>query len=231
MGRTGQQLAAELGASLATDAIAARFNVAPSQPAPMMVALPDRRIGLATFGWTLRGKKGLLLNARSETAPANGLFRSALERRRALIPADGFYEWRATEGEGKGSKKAPRDAFFLHQRGELITFAGLYYVEKVAGEASESESEPLKKKASFVILTTAASDDVAPVHDRMPIIVPPELRSAWLDPTQSPDELLEKLTALRPEIELRQVGSKVGSPANDDPSLQDPVDGTKTPAA
>ena len=130
VGRSGQELAAELGATLSTDAIAARFNVAPSQPAPMMVALPDRRIGLASFGWTLRGKKGLLLNARSETAPSNGLFRTALERRRALIPADGFYEWR-----------------------------------------------------------------------------------------------------VRPGIELRQVSSKVGSPANDDPSLQEPIEGTKTPAA
>lgn len=221
VGKTATQLADELDASLATDAIVPRFNVAPTQPAPMLVALPDRRLGLARFGWTLRNKKGLLLNARSETAPGNGLFRSALERRRALIPADGFYEWRAL-GEGK---KPAKQAYFLHRGGELITFAALYYVERKETDAGGVEpGEPTSsKEASFVILTTAASEAVEPVHDRMPIIVPPELRAAWLDTTQPVEPLLRELMARDPELSLREVGSRVGSPANDDASLQDPA--------
>ncbi len=223
VGKTSAELAEELEASLATDAITPRFNVAPTQPAPMLVALPDRRLGLARFGWTLRNKKGLLLNARSETAPSNGLFQKALERRRALIPADGFYEWRTLGG----GKKATKQAYFLHHGGEVITFAGLYYVEKkVEGKAEGDTSDPaaqITKEASFVILTTAASEAVQQVHDRMPIIVPPELRAAWLDTTQPAEPLLRELMARDPELALREVGSRVGSPANDDPSLQDPV--------
>jgi len=220
VGKTATELAEELDGSLATDAIKPRFNVAPTQEAPMLVALPDRRLGLARFGWTLRNKKGLLLNARSETASSNGLFRSALERRRALIPADGFYEWRVM-GEGK---KAPKQAYFLHDGGALLTFAGLYYVERKEGEPKDGEEpSPTSKQASFVILTTAASDAIQLVHDRMPIVVPPDIRSAWLDMSQPVEPLLRELAARDPQLELREVGSQVGSPANDDPSLRDPV--------
>ena len=219
VGKTATELAEELDASLATDAIKPRFNVAPTQQAPMLVALPDRRLGLARFGWSLRNKKGLLLNARSETAQSNGLFRSALERRRSLMPADGFYEWRAL-GEGK---KAPKQAYFLHAGGDVITFAGLYHVEKKEEEPKDDEPSPITKQASFVILTTAASEAIRRVHDRMPIIVPPELRSAWLDVSQPVDGLLRALMARDPQLALREVGSRVGSPANDDSSLQDPA--------
>jgi putative SOS response-associated peptidase YedK len=223
VGKTATELAEELDASLATDAIKPRFNVAPTQEAPMLVALPDRRLGLARFGWSLRNKKGLLLNARSETATSNGLFRTALERRRSLIPADGFYEWRVL-GEGK---KAPRQAYFLHDHGKIITFAGLYYVEKTLekkeGEPQQDEPSPVVKQASFVILTTAASEAIQRVHDRMPIVVPPDMRSAWLDLSKPVEPLLRELAARDPQLELREVGSRVGSPANDDPSLRDPT--------
>lgn len=213
VGKSATQLATELEASLATEDIRPRYNVAPSQDAPMLVALPDRRLGLAKFGWQLEGKKGLLLNARSETAPKNGLFRRALERRRSLIPADGFYEWKARSS----AAKAPRDAFFLHQGGALLTFAGLYHVDK-----RELEGTP-SKHASFVIMTTTPTPVVAAVHDRMPIVVPAELRAAWMDPHVPADEVLREVLAHHPPFEVRQVSAKVGSPANDDPSLQDPI--------
>lgn len=210
IGKSATELATELRASLATDDIKPRFNVAPTQDAPMLVALPDRRLGLARFGWTLEGKKGLLLNARSETAPKNGLFARALERRRALIPADGFYEWKL-RGEGK---KAPKDAFFLHQDGAILTFAGLYYVAK---------GDEGAKHASFVILTGAPTPEVAAIHDRMPIVVPPALRDAWLDVREPADQVLAALRAQPPRFAVRHVSSKVGSPAIDEPSLHDPV--------
>lgn len=227
IGKGPIELAAELEASLAIEpgtdeAQKARFNIAPSQRAPMLIAHPDRRLGMARFGWSLEGKKGLLLNARSETAQKNGLFRAALERRRALIPADGFYEWRVREGPGK---KPEKDAFFLHQGGALITFAGLYYVDKGIGdEASPSEEKRAdKKSASFVIMTTAASPEIAAVHDRMPIIVPPEWRADWLDVRLPVSELLTELMHLPPPIQMRLVSPRVGSPANDDPTLHDPL--------
>lgn len=227
IGKTGTQLAAELEATLAIppEEQRARYNVAPSQGAPMLIAVADhggveRRLGLAQFGWRLDRKKGLLLNARSETAAGNGLFRSALERRRSLIPADGFYEWRVRPPELGEGKKPVRDAFFLHEGGSLLTFAGLYYVERVEGQV---EAPSPAKKASFVILTTAASEDVQRVHDRMPIIVPASMRSRWLDTKEPVEPLLDELSRLHPPLSLRAVGAKVGSPANDDPSLHDPI--------
>jgi putative SOS response-associated peptidase YedK len=228
IGKGPTQLAAELEASLAIEpgtpeAEKARFNIAPSQRAPMLIAHPDRRLGMARFGWRLDGKKGLLLNARSETSQKNGLFRAALERRRALIPADGFYEWKVREGTGK---KPEKDPFFLHQEGALITFAGLYYVEKGLDEEATGTStnpSPDRKSASFVIMTTAASPQIAVVHDRMPIIVPPEWRSDWLDVRLPVDELLTELMHLPPPIQMRLVSPRVGSPTNDDPTLHDPL--------
>lgn len=232
VGKTATELAEELDASLAMEAMKPRYNVAPTQDAPMLIAVRgahvdgsarddamERRLGSARFGWSLRNKKGLLLNARSETAPNNGLFRSALERRRALIPADGFYEWQVL-GEGRN---APKQAYFIHDQGRLLTFAGLYYVERTESEPTEEAPSPVTKHASFVILTTAASSAIQRVHDRMPIVVPPDLRSAWLDVSQPVEPLLRELTARDPRLALREVGSRVGSPANDDPSLRDPA--------
>jgi putative SOS response-associated peptidase YedK len=209
VGKTPEELAAELDAHLATEETRARYNVAPSQPAPMLVAMPERRLGVARFGWRREGDRGLLLNARAETVVALPTFRAAIERRRSLVPADGFYEWKARAG----SRRSPREAFFFHRQGALMTFAGLFVVER-------SVSEP---RAAFVILTTAPSPVVAQVHDRMPLIVPEELRDAWMDPRVPAGALLPELLRRDPALEVRAISPRIGAPSLDEPSLRDPL--------
>ncbi len=214
VGKPPEALAVALDAELATEETRARYNVAPSQPAPMLAATPERRLGLARFGWRRDGGAGLLLNARAETVVALPTFRAAVERRRALVPADGFYEWKARGA----SRRAPREAFFFHRGGALLTFAGLFVVDRPVPEAVVAGP-----RAAFVILTTAPTPVVSEVHDRMPLIVPEPLRDAWMDPGVQVGALLSELRRLDPELEVRAVSPRVGSSALDEPSLRDPL--------
>ena len=214
VGKTPAELAAELGAHLATDETRARYNVAPSQAAPMLVAAPERRLGVARFGWRREAGAGLLLNARAETVLVLPTFRAAIERRRSLVPADGFYEWKARAA----SRRAPREAFFVHRHGALLTLAGLFVVDRPASEPIASGP-----RAAFVILTTAPSPVVAEIHDRMPLVVPEALRDAWMDPRVPAGALLPELVQTDPAFEVRAVSPRVGSPALDEPSLRDPL--------
>lgn len=230
VGARPEALAEKLGAELAPGAAGApaRFNVAPSQPAPLLVATPARRLGLARFGWSLPKKKGLLLNARVEGIAKNGLFRAAAARHRALVPADGFYEW-LRDG-------AAKRAYFVRDagRGELLTFAALFDVGHEPGAAGgeqasaidgATETPPSSKPArapAFLIVTRPAEGVVASVHDRMPLVVPDSLRDLWL--SRAPlDEALSALRATHPALEAWEVSSRVGSPAIDEPWLRDAI--------
>ncbi len=148
------------------------------------VAGPDapesHDVGFAWFRWGLvpRWAKDetigrRMINARSETAHEKPAFRDAFAKRRCLLPADGFYEWKK-----EGSGKQPYH-IHVHDR-SLITFAGLWE------RWTTPEGEPL---LTCSILTTSPSEIVRPIHDRMPVVIPPELRARWLDSRTSPDEL------------------------------------------
>src|SRR5262249_19769209 len=114
-----------------------------------------------------------LLNARAETVAEKPAFRAAFARRRCLIPADGFYEWRALAG-----KKQP--ILFRLRQGRPFAFAGL-------GECWQGPAGPVE---SCAVLTTAANDLVKPVHDRMPVILDPRHYEGWLDPGLTDPSLL-----------------------------------------
>jgi putative SOS response-associated peptidase YedK len=146
-----------------------RYNIAPTQSVAVVRARAGGR-ELAWLRWGLvpswaKDAKIAPINAKAETAAERPFFRVALRQRRCLVPADGWYEW-----QGQGKHKQPY--FFAPTDGKPLAFAGLWETWGRAGEAL----------ATCAILTTAANELTAPVHDRMPVILPAEAYTAWLDP-------------------------------------------------
>jgi putative SOS response-associated peptidase YedK len=193
-----------------------RFNVAPGDG--VLAVTTDRegaprgeilRWGLVP-SWAKSSDTGLkMINARIETVAEKPAFRRAFERYRCLIPADGFYEWqRLTPG--------PKQAFHITRDDHcLFAFAGLWSVWY---------SEDGSKLRTCTIITTAANDKIAALHDRMPVILRAEDEAAWLDKATSSAELEHILAGLPPSrTVLRPVGSTVNDARFDGPEcLADP---------
>jgi putative SOS response-associated peptidase YedK len=191
----------------------ARFNVAPTQDAPVVTlrdgvrTLEMMRWGLVPF-WAGRdgSKPPLMINARVETLKQKPMFRDALSRgRRCLVPADGFFEWK------KGPKaKSPKQPMWIHPHDHrFFAFAGLWARNK--GEGTETHS--------FTIVTGPPNDLVAPIHDRMPVILSRAAWAKWLDPSLSTDDALA-LLAVPPvdDWEAEPVSTAVNVATNDDES-------------
>jgi putative SOS response-associated peptidase YedK len=151
-----------------------RFNVAPTQDAPVVRLRDGARVlemtrwGLVPF-WAGRGgkKPPLMINARVESIEDKAVFRDALARRRCLVPADGFFEWKRLGAKDKIPK-------FIHpEPRRIFAFAGLWaHARTDAGELH-----------SFTIVTGPANELVAPIHDRMPVVLDRSTWAAWLDPS------------------------------------------------
>ncbi len=196
-----------------------RFNIAPTQEAPAVVVGegPARaaalRWGLVPFWADDPSIGNRMINARSETAHRKPAFRQAFSRRRCLLPADGFYEW----------KKAPggKRPFWVHREDRgVFTMAGLWERWRPEGDGGSEPGEPVE---TFTILTTDANEMLRPLHDRMPVIVAPEDRGVWLDPDAGEDALLDLLRpAPAAPLGVREVSTRVNSPANDDAACLDP---------
>jgi putative SOS response-associated peptidase YedK len=195
-----------------------RFNVAPGDE--ILAVTTDRdgnpRGELLRWGlvpsWAKQPGTGLkMINARVETVTERPAFRRAFERYRCLIIADGFYEWRRLPS-------GPRQAFHITRadRG-LFAFAGLWSIWYGPDE---------QKLRTCTILTTAASSAIAPLHDRMPVILDAEAESAWLEPSQPAARLRELLGGLRAtETALRPVGPAVNDARYDGPECLAPAAG------
>jgi putative SOS response-associated peptidase YedK len=193
------------------------YNAAPTQKVLGIVhgraaerELRELRFGLVPF-WAKDLKVGLsLINARAETVRSRSAYRGLLERRRALIVADGFYEWRK---DPDGRKRPVR---FTLDDGEPFAFAGLW--------ATWRDPESGESLDSCTIITTAANGLVAPVHDRMPVIVPRALEPAWLDPDLAPSEVDAMLVAYpADQMAAAEASTLVNSAKNDGPELLDPL--------
>jgi putative SOS response-associated peptidase YedK len=179
-----EEIAADLEASVEAAAASdpwwkPRFNVAPTQPAPVVIVRGGaRRIEMMRWGlvphWGAHdgAKPPLMINARVESLGAKQVFRDALARKRCLVPADGFFEWVASR-EPRGKKSPPRPFYFHPRAGRLFAFAGLW------ARAFDDRGRELH---SFTIVTGKANDLVRPVHDRMPLVLAPAAYAAWLDP-------------------------------------------------
>jgi len=169
--------------------LAPRYNIAPTQQTVVvLLSEGQRRLRASRFGlvppWATDPRKGPpLINARAETLFSKPAFRGAARARRCLVPATGFYEWRAED-----QRKQP---ILFRRPGSLpFAFAGIF--ETWRGGRSQAGLFPTREEVhSFAIVTTAGNGLMAPVHDRMPVVVPPELFDRWLDPsTVSVDDLL-----------------------------------------
>ena len=194
--------------------ITPRFNIAPSQNAPIIRTAKDGSAKLQLARWGLvpswiKGKpKSAPINAKAETIDTSGMFHQAFAHRRCLVPADGFYEWQGA--------KPPRRPFFIHKGDDsLFFFAGLWERWR------ESESaEPLD---TFTIITTKPNSLIEKIHDRMPVILKPENYSAWLDKTSPPDAIKAMLKPCPDaELDAYPVSPAVNSPKNEGPELTKP---------
>jgi putative SOS response-associated peptidase YedK len=192
-----------------------RYNVAPTQdvlvvrPAAKDKTADARRGDLLRWGlvpsWADDPSVGnRMINARAETAATRPAFRDAMKRRRCLVPADGFYEWQKQEG---GRRKQPHLIRMKDDR--PFGFAGLWDTWRRGDEMLET----------FTILTTAPNELVAPIHDRMPVIVAPQDFDRWLDPRVDANGVADLLKPY-PADEMRAgpVGLAVNNPKNDDAS-------------
>ncbi|MFN7944294.1 MAG: SOS response-associated peptidase [Blastocatellia bacterium] len=193
---------------------APRYNIAPTQFIPAIIAQPDGR-ALTAFRWGLvphwaKDQKlaAKMINARAETVADKAAYRTPLQRQRCLIPADGWYEWQKTE-HGK------QPYHFRRRDGGLFAFAGLWDEWR---DPENAHSEPLR---TCTIITGEANATAAPVHDRMPVILTPAHEAFWLDPVNH--NTLELVSLLTPypadEIEALPVSRQVNSPAVDSPEL------------
>ncbi|HEY1309417.1 MAG TPA: SOS response-associated peptidase [Pseudolabrys sp.] len=192
-----------------------RYNVAPTQPIAI-VRLVDgqRHFALVRWGflpsWVKDPKTfALVINARGESVIEKPAFRAAMKRRRCLIPADGFYEWQKA-----GDRKRP---FFIHAKsGTPLAFAGLW--ETWTGPNGE-------ELETAAIVTTRANRALGAIHDRMPVIVPPEAFDLWLDNATVDATAAAALIAPAPDdlLEANEISTAVNRTANDGPKLLEPV--------
>ena len=198
------------------EAIVPRYNIAPTQKVPIVrqAASGERELALARWGlvppWAKDPAIGnKLINARAETAAEKPSFRDAMKRRRCLIPADAFYEWKKLD---KG-----KQPFLLRLRGgPTFAFAGLWSHWKNPESGANLET--------CTILTTTPNELTATVHDRMPVILPATTWQRWLDEAAQGTPFTELLVSFPAEqMEAFPVSKRVNSPANEGPDLLEPV--------
>lgn len=179
-----------------------------------------RRLATAKWGllpvWSKDPRQGArMINARRETVLEKPAFRKAAVKRRALVPADGYYEW-----EKAGGTKIPTYLYSAEQ--DPLAFAGLY---EFWPDPALPEDHEHKWLMTFTIITTAATDALGHIHDRTPLIIPPDLYPDWLDPQNHDRTGVQQLLDAIPEPVLtpRVVSTEVNSVRNNGPDLISPV--------
>lgn len=214
------------------------YNVAPTTDIVAVVGNDDAR-RIETFRWGLvpqwskdPAKGPPLFNARSETAATKNTFRGAFKRRRCIVPADGFYEWpRAPKGTSRDDRPLPH--YVTRADGAMLAMAGLWerWSPPPAGDAADranadAPTGPLQALHSATVLTTAANSFMAPVHDRMPVLLERSQWDAWLDPANDHLEVLSAMCVPTDEGTLRshRVGREVGNVRNRDANLIEPAE-------
>ena len=212
---SAETIAATFGVEIGD--LPASYNIAPSQSVAAIWQLPDLDPQLRWLRWGLipawakDPKIGYkLINARAETVAEKPLFRAAFWQRRCLIPADGFYEWEHVEGS---RQKQP---YFIGLQDERpFAFAGLYE------RWNSPDGETID---TCTIVTTAANEVIAPIHDRMPVILATQEYAQWLDPGVGGIDRLPALLDPYPAAEMKiyPVSSLVNSPKNDSLACKSP---------
>lgn len=209
--------------------LVANHNVAPTQQVPIVLTeerdhTPLRRIVLARWGlvpsWADDPSIGSrMINARVESVTDKPAYRSAIRRRRCIVPADGFYEWAAA---GAGTR-VPKQPFFVHLPDDaVLPMAGIY---ETWHDPARTADDPHGTLLTVAILTRDALGVVADIHDRMPVLVGHDLREDWLDPTTPAPDVLSALLAdpLHGQLAAHPVGRAVNNVHASGPDLRTPV--------
>jgi putative SOS response-associated peptidase YedK len=202
---------------------APRYNVAPTQPLTVVLQRGDEGRVVEQHRWGLipsysKSAKGgaKMINARAETIATSPAFRTSFNKRRAIVPSDGFYEWRKT-----GGAKQP---FFLHPpAGAVLAMAGLWAVWK--------DPETGLWVPSAAVVTTAANRKVSSIHDRMPVLLPREAWDDWLDPEVDDREYLQSLLEPAPDdvLDMYPISTRVNNVRNEGAELLEPIEEVEEP--
>lgn len=193
-----ERIAAYFGADVAVETLGENYNVAPTNDIYGVIADADGHREVQAFRWGLIpawakdvkiGSK--MINARAETVAEKPAFKAVFKKHRCIIPMDGFYEWKAGVEGGPVTKagKLAKQPHFIHRPdGEPLAVAGIWSAWRDRAEGSDA---PWLHTAS--VLTTSANTTMAPIHDRMPVILPKAMWDVWLDPLNHNTEMLSGL--------------------------------------
>jgi putative SOS response-associated peptidase YedK len=208
----GKQISERFNLEVFDEMYKPNFNCAPSQKLPVITNKEPGKLNYFKWGlipsWAKDPKIGYkLINTRAESVSEKPAFNSAFKIRRCLIPANGFYEWR------KDERRTPFRIFLKSE--SLFSLAGIWETWK------DAEGRPIN---TFSIITTSPNALVKNIHNRMPVILPPESEEAWLKETDEKvlKELLIPFDAK--QMKAYPVSKKVNSPANNDASIIFPVE-------
>ena len=217
--RPASELAEIFAAEPLAEELGARFNVAPTDDAYVVVQRDDRR-AITAYRWGLvphwaddlkAGSR--MFNARAETLTTSPAFREAFKRRRCVVPVDAFYEWKR-----EGSIRQPYA--LARSDGRPLALAGLW-----AGW-HDPDSDAVRR--TFTIVTTTPNEQVADLHDRMPVILRDDSWARWLDPDPAdPGELIALLQPIDVALDIYAVSRAVNDVRRDGPDLLVPLDASR----
>jgi putative SOS response-associated peptidase YedK len=226
--QSAERIAEYFGASFdpANAALPANFNVAPTNDVYGIVAAPDGP-KLTTFHWGLVpswakdvkiGSK--MINARAETINEKSAFKGLFVKHRLIVPMDGFYEWQQRAAEA-GAKPLKQPMFIHTASGEPLAVAGLW----AAWRPRDSDDPEAPWLHSCTIITTSANSTMAPVHDRMPVILPQSRWAEWLDPNNRDAEALLRLLVPADDelLTMHAVSTDVNNVRNKGDYLVEPI--------
>lgn len=222
------------------------WNVAPTKEVYGVVERPlggdqapdgdcERQLRVLTWGlvpfWAKDPSVGTrMINARMETVAQKPAYRRAFEKRRTILPADGYFEWypieepsRAGKPESRPKRKPRKQPYFICPKdGSVLAMAGLYEIWR---DPIKAEDDPTRFLWTCTVLTTSAEDSLGHIHDRMPLMLRPDRYDEWLDPRQhTKDELLALLEPAAPgRLEAFPVSTLVSNVRNNGPELVTPL--------
>jgi putative SOS response-associated peptidase YedK len=235
--REDQALADEFAIATVADDVrllGPSWNVAPTDGVRMVVERADKETGeitrqlrVARWGLVPSWAKDIsvgsrMINARVESIEEKSAFARPFAVRRALLPADGYYEWKKAAPGGPGPAGKRKQPFYLHPAdGDLVALAGLYEFWK---DPTKADDDPARWVVSATVITRPATDELAHIHDRQPLMLRSDAWSAWLDPAVGAAGARELLQAPGPDIVATPVSTAVNTVANNGPSLVDEVE-------
>ncbi len=212
------------------------WNVAPTKevyavlerpPSADRDSAPQRQLRVLTWGlvpfWAKDAAVGnKMINARVETVAEKPAYRRAFEKRRAILPADGYFEWYPTQEQTTSGKPRKQPFFIRPVDGGVLAMAGLYEIWR---DPAKADDDPSRFRWTCTVLTTTAEDSLGHIHDRMPLMLPPERYEQWLDPrSHDKGALLSLLEPAAPgRLEAFPVSTLVSNVKNNGPELVEPL--------